>query len=137
VKQKVAEPSLSYVNGTNIRITVGYNFSEKDNAIGFNERSINNSMLVDIKYNVLSSSTIAARFSYNAIKFNYDPGGSPNSTVGYIMLDGLLPGSNYLWNLEYTKRLSGNIEMTVQYDGRKPAEARTVHIGRASIRAIL
>ncbi|MEO6731569.1 MAG: hypothetical protein ABIN01_10165 [Ferruginibacter sp.] len=137
VQQKVLEPSLSYINGTNIRVTVAYNLNEKKNTIGYLEKSINNTLSTEVKYNVLSSSTVNARFAYNAIKFNYLPGGSPNSTVGYIMLDGLLPGSNYLWTLEYTRRLAGNIEMTIQYDGRKPAEARTIHIGRASIRAIL
>ncbi|MEP7108564.1 MAG: hypothetical protein ABI760_11290 [Ferruginibacter sp.] len=137
VKQKVAEPSLSYINGTNFRVTLAYNFNEKKNTIGYLEKSVNNMISTAVKYNVLSSSTIDARFSYNAIKFDYATGGSPNSTVGYIMLDGLLPGSNYLWTLEYTKRLAGNIEMTIQYDGRKPGDSRTVHIGRASIRAIL
>ena len=137
VEQKMIEPSLSYINGTNIRITLAYNYNEKKNTTGFLEKSVNNTLLTDIKYNVLSSSTIAARFSYNAIRFDYAAGGSPNSTVGYIMLDGLLPGNNYLWNLEYTKRLAGNIEVTIQYDGRKPGSTRTVHIGRASVRAIL
>lgn len=137
VEQKTLEPSISYINGTNARVTFAYSFSEKKNTIGFLEKAVNNMISTDVKYNVLSSSTISARFSYNAIKFNYLAGGSPNSTVGYIMLDGLLPGNNYLWTLEYTKRLAGNIEMTIQYDGRKPGEARTVHIGRASIRAIL
>jgi hypothetical protein len=137
VEKKIIEPYLSYFNGTNARITIAYNFNEKQNTIGFLEKSVNNILSGDIKYNVLSSSTIAARFSYNAIRFTYLPGGSPNSTVGYIMLDGLLPGNNYLWNLEYTKRLAGNIEMSVQYDGRKPGNTRTVHIGRASVRAIL
>jgi len=138
VQQLVVEPSLSYINGTNIRITVAYNFNEKKNTIGYFEKSVNNTISTEVKYNVLSNSTINARFSYNAIQFNYAVGGSPNSTVGYIMLDGLLPGNNYLWTLEYTKRLAGNIEMTVQYDGRKPGGgSRTVNIGRASIRAIL
>ena len=137
VKQEVLEPSLSYINGTNIRVTIAYNYSGKTNSIGYHEKSINNMLSTEVKYNVLSNSTVNARFSYNAIQFTFANGGSPNSTVGYIMLDGLLPGNNYLWTLEYTKRLAGNIEMSVQYDGRKPGESRVVHIGRASIRAIL
>jgi hypothetical protein len=52
------------------------------------------------------------------------------------MLDGLMPGSNYLWSVEYTKRLMNNMELLFQYDGRKSGEARTIHTGRAAVRAL-
>ncbi|ULT43057.1 hypothetical protein KRR40_05920 [Niabella defluvii] len=56
--------------------------------------------------------------------------------MGYIMLDGLLPGTNLLWNLQLTKRLLNNLELNFQYDGRKPGATRTIHTGRASITAL-
>ena len=136
IVQKVVEPSVSYISGTKFRFTVGYSLNDKKNNTGFLERSNSSALNTELKYNVLSSSSINAKFSLNSIGFSYADGGSPNSTVGYTMLDGLLPGKNYLWNLEFTKRLSGNIEMSLQYDGRKPGESRTVHIGRATVRAI-
>jgi hypothetical protein len=136
LKQQVAEPSISYVRGTKMRVTLLYGYNHKENTTGFLEQSTNHTFTTEAKYNVLSSSSITARFSFNTIDFNFAPGGTSNSTVGYIMLDGLQPGKNYLWNLEFTKRLSGNIEMTVQYDGRKPGDARVVHTGRATVRAI-
>ena len=113
IVQKAAEPSISYVSGTKLRVTLSYSYLQKKNTIGFLEQSVNNNLGTEVKYNVVSNSTINAKFSLNTIRFNYADGGSPNSTVGYIMLDGLLPGKNYLWGLEYTKRLSGNIEISI------------------------
>ena len=137
VQQKVAEPSVSYTHGTNLRVTASYSISDKKNTIGFFEQLTNKAINTEVKYNVLSNSTINGKFSVNSISFSSkNNAASPNSTVGYIMLEGLLPGKNYLWNLEYTKRLAGNIEMSIQYDGRKPGTARVIHIGRATIRAI-
>jgi hypothetical protein len=59
-----------------------------------------------------------------------------NTTVSYIMLDGLLPGKNYLWTVGVTKRLLNNLELRITYDGRKAGTAKTVHIGNAAITAL-
>jgi len=127
------EPKIVFLQGTKFRLSTGYKFDTKKNsALYGGEKSSSNSINVETKYNVLQNGSIAARFTFNNIDFK-----SPaNTTVSYIMLDGLLPGSNYLWNIDVTKRLLNNLELNFQYEGRKPGSARTVHVGRASVRAL-
>jgi hypothetical protein len=132
VDEVSAEPSISYIYKSDFRVSLIYTYDKKKNKMGGFENSVNNQFTTEVKYNVLSDGTINGRFSLNNIKYN----GDPNSTVGYILLNGLLPGKNYLWNLELTKRLAGNIELNLQYDGRKPGSNPVVHTGRVSIRAI-
>ena len=136
VLQHSVEPTLSYIYKTNFRLSVSYNFSNKKNAIDSMEKVVAHEVSASLRYNILSKGTLNAKITFNQINFKAYPGAA-NTTVGYILLDGLLPGKNYLWNVEYTKRLAGNFEVSIQYEGRKPGEARTVHVGRASVRAIL
>jgi len=128
-----AEPNLTYIRGTSFRVLTGYKFETKTNLPLYGgEKSTSHSLNLESKYNILQSSSVTGKFTFNNIDYK-----SPaNTTVSYIMLDGLLPGKNYLWSLSFTKRLLNNLELTMQYDGRKPGTSRTVHIGRASITAL-
>ncbi len=134
INQLSLEPRVSFTKGTILRFTAGYKYSNKKNQSGDKETYSSNTINTEVKYNILQSGSILSKFTYSNISFA--PLANANSTVGYNMLDGLLPGKNFLWNIELTKRLANNLEINIQYEGRKPGEARVVHIGRASVRAL-
>jgi hypothetical protein len=133
VSQYSLEPRLTFTKGTNFRVIGGYKYSNKENRQAGNEKLNSHTVNTDIKYNILQSASLQGKFAYSAISYPY----ATNSTVSYLLLDGLQPGKNLLWGLDLTKRLGKNLEMNIQYEGRKPGENRVIHIGRAALRAIL
>ncbi len=133
--QYTAEPSLTYIYKSNFRTVISYAYTRKANTIDSLERSVNHAITADVRYNILSSSTINAKITYNQINY-FGYAGSANSTAGFILLEGLLPGKNFLWTFDFTKQLVNGIEVSLQYEGRRPGDTRTIHTGRASLRAV-
>jgi hypothetical protein len=124
------EPRFTYTKGTKFRVWVSYKWDNRENEAG--EESTSNSVNTEMKYNVVSNTALTTKFTFNQIGYN-----SPtNTTVAYIMLDGLLPGQNYLWTIDLTKRLTSFLELNLQYEGRKAGSSGIVNTGRAAIRAL-
>ncbi len=128
------EPRFTFTKGTNYRVQSSYLYNQRTNEPQYGgERSVSNAFNLEGKYNAVNNTSLTGKFTYNVISYT----GQVNSTVSYIMLDALLPGRNLLWNLDLTRRLGNNLEVSFQYEGRKLGETRSIHIGRASLRAIL
>ncbi|TCJ19386.1 hypothetical protein EPD60_01415 [Flaviaesturariibacter flavus] len=128
-----AEPSLTYLYRSTFRLQAGYKYDLRNNsAVYGGERSQIHSVNLETKYNVLQNSSINGRFTFSNIAYPFPA----NTTVSYIMLEGLQPGRNYQWALDFSKRILKNIEMNFQYEGRQAGASKTVHIGRASVRAL-
>lgn len=128
------EPRLTYTSGTTFRIQAGYQYTKKENDINYGgELATFNAINLETKYNTFSNTSLTAKFTYNNIKFT----GVANTTVSYIMLDALLPGKNYLWTIDLTKRFINNLELNIQYEGRKPGSTRAIHTGRVSLNVLL
>ncbi len=128
-----AEPLVTWLIGTKFRLAGGYKFDVRSNKPSLGaQKSKTHSLNLDSKYNILQRSAVMTKFTFSSIHFPFPA----NTSVSYIMLDGLLPGSNYLWSLGFTRRLMNNLDLTMQYDGRKSGSARTVHLGKAGITAI-
>lgn len=125
------EPRITFTKGTTLRLQTSYKRDRKQNAGP--ENALINSLNLEGKYNLVSNTSITSRITFSNIQFN----GIASSSLGYVMLDGLQPGKNFLWTLDLTKRISSFIEMSVQYEGRRSGSSGLVNIGRAQIRAIL
>lgn len=135
ISRQSIEPGLSYISGTNFRISGTYKFEKKQNADEFGaEVATSHTLQGETKYNILQSASVTAKFTME--NFKYSSKNQATTTVSYIMLDGLMPGKNYLWNMMLNKRLMNNLDLNFQYDGRKPATGRTIHTGRATLTAL-
>lgn len=135
IKQFSVEPNLSYLFNSVFRSTLSYTYTNKENTIDSLEKSVNRAFSADIKISAYANASFNIKLSYNKIAFKAYRG-AENSTVGYMMLDGLLPGKNILWSIDFVKRTAKNIELSMQYEGRKPGNAKVINIGRASVRAL-
>lgn len=127
------EPQLVLQPNNKLRFVTAYGYIQSKNTIGENkEHALQNKVSFEMKYNVLSKSTLNMKFTYAGISYS----GTGNSPVQYAMLDGLQPGTNLLWNLTLERRLNNKINLSLSYDGRKTGTARTVHVGRAQLQAL-
>jgi hypothetical protein len=128
------EPKITLTKGSVFRTAINYRYDDKKgNSTDGPQSCFINTLGAEAKYNVLQRSVLNGKLSYSDIKFT----GPTNTSIAYLMLDALQPGRNILWNLDFTRRLANALEITFQYEGRKAGDTRTVHIGRASLRAIL
>ena len=139
VRQYSIEPNLAFTRGANFRIGMGYKISHKTNDPLYGGQTYTSGAYnMDFKYNILQSTSIQSKFTYSDIVYRAKGGdASTTSSVSYVILEGLSPGKNYLWNIDLTKKLGSSLEFSLQYEGRKAGEANIVHTGRASLRALL
>lgn len=127
------EPAFIFTRLTKFGITASYKFDDKENLPVYGgQKSVSHSFSVESAYSTLQRYSVRAKFTVNGIKYtdaSATPINAANTTVSYIMLDGLLPGTNYIWSLELRKRLMNNLDLTIQYNGRKSGKTGPVHLG--------
>lgn len=133
-------PGLTYTRGSSFRIGLDFKLTNKDNTQQWGgQHYTSDAFTSDFKYNILQSTSIQGKFTMNSIVYTAGKNGSASTTspVSYTILEGLMPGKNYLWNLDFTKKLGASLELSLQYEGRKAGETGIVHTGRAALRALL
>ena len=127
-----SESKLIYQPNTVFRISAIYKYTEKQNVIEIGKESaFLNTYAIELKYNQTEKGSLTGRFDYINVLSNTET----YSSVTYELLNGLNPGENYTWELTYQRNLNSNIQISVNYNGRKTSTSNTVHLGGAQIRA--
>ncbi len=126
------QPKLTYQPSTSFRTAVLFTYSNKDNAPtlggGLSQQQ---NYGIEVRYNVLSKGSLTTTFNYVKIAFN----GEATSPLGFEMLQGLNVGNNYTWSVTYQVNLSGNIQLSLMYNGRDTQGAKVINTGTAQVRA--
>jgi len=61
--------------------------------------------------------------------------GNENSAVAFQMLEGLQPGTNYTWNLNFQRKITSYLDINLNYLGRKSETSKAIHTGTIQLRA--
>ena len=129
---KTAQPSLIYQPSTNFRMSLDGRISEKENKEVFGgERCSIIEIGSSLKFNQTEKGSFQAEFKMLNMKFD----GNSNSAVGFELLESLKPGKNYTWNINYQRNVSKNLQLSIQYLGRKSENSRLIQSGTMEVRA--
>lgn len=126
------EPSFIYQPNTVFRTAIEGRYSNKLNAQELGgEQSTVYEVGLDAKLSRREKGILQANFKVLNIDYN----GQQNSALGFEMLEALKPGVNYTWGLGYQRIIARNLQMSIQYQGRKSEENRAIHSGGMEVRA--
>jgi len=126
------EPKIIYQPSVKMRISLSAILSERENTIGEGgEESTNRSINAEFRFNQAGKGT----FSFSASLIEIDFNAEENSSLAFEMLDGLRPGSNMTWNVLWQRNLANNLQLNLNYGGRKSEGLRIIHTGGMELRA--
>jgi hypothetical protein len=118
--------------GNQLRTTARLNYVQQENVRKeAGETSVIYQGGAETVYNKSNKFVMRGNISLAYIEFD----GQVNSPVEFAMLEGLKDGINLLWSLQYEQKMANNIQLIVNYEGRKTGEANTVHVFRMQMRA--
>lgn len=126
------QPSIIYQPSTRFRITLDLRYSTKTNALILGgEKAIVQEIGSTFKFNETEKGSLQGGLKVLKIQFN----GNQNSAIGFEMLEALGAGLNATWNIGYQRSVSKNLQLSIQYNGRKSENSTMIHAGGMEVRA--
>jgi hypothetical protein len=126
------KPEIAFQPGVAYKISLQglLRFKKNNNPEGAGETLRQQQLALEFRYNTPSAGSFQCRLQGIQMQF----AGDVNSPIGFEMLESLLPGTNYVWSINWQRTLGNNIQFNLSYDGRKSPSSPMVHIGGVQLR---
>lgn len=125
-------PQLSYLPNTQWEASFSYEFQKATNVL---ENSRVQALFHNLQLSAQYNRTEKLAFKTSLSFVNIGVEGTPNPTLELTLLEGLKRGRNFLWNLTLSRQLADNVQLNIQYEGRKTGQRTTIHLGSVQMRA--
>jgi hypothetical protein len=125
------QPKITYQPSPLVKVSALVQYADKRNTMG-DERALVRKLGAEGTYNVPEKGSIRTEVNLYAIEYN----GTTTNSLAFEMLEGLQPGYNYTWLVSWQRNVADNIQLNIQYNGRKPQDLKTIHAGSVQVRAV-
>ncbi len=124
-------PALQFLISKRFNARTQYAWERQNNQIGALQNLIKNEVSVALGYQNTSNRSIDLNLTYSNVEFE----GPINDPASFIMLDGLQKGVNFEWQISANQQISRNLQLLINYNGRKTGQLDVVHFGNMQIKA--
>ncbi|MEY4992105.1 MAG: hypothetical protein RI948_982 [Bacteroidota bacterium] len=132
ITQQELKPQLIYQDGSQLRLSLIGSLGNKTNSLLYGgETAKSKALETTWKINRSEKGSLNGSLKYVYFDFN----GTALSAVGYEMLEGLRPGTNWTWSLSFQKIVGKNLQLSLNYGGRLMQGQTAVHTGGMELRA--
>ena len=122
---------MSYLFGGQSSVYLDYSLVDKENQSVENESLLQQKLGIGLRLTTKENATFTTSLDW----FENDFSGDAFSSVGYQLLEGLQPGTNFTWRILGQKKITKFLELNLDYTGRKAEESKTIHTGSIQLRA--
>ncbi|HHP7241593.1 MAG TPA: hypothetical protein ACFCUD_07960 [Cyclobacteriaceae bacterium] len=127
-------PKINWQPNLNQRLSFSYSFRDSHNRIQEDDNNYSRLHELIMEWRLARQVTRSLTSTFRFTQIDFD--GEENSFTGYELLEGLRPGQNFNWTINYRQRLTNGILINFVYEGRKSLEQEVIHTGRMQVTAL-
>jgi hypothetical protein len=125
------KPVYAFQPNAKIRISLLGKYSLKLNDSELAERAEIIDLGLEFRLNQPKKGSFLGKFNFIKIDYN----ATNNSALAFEMLEGLKTGNNFTLGLSYQRKVSKNLQLNFNYNGRKTELNSMIHSGGMELRA--